>query len=256
MGRSRVKPAAKLAGVPAGLCSAKEKKQWRALLLLELGVRVDHWLRLIKVSFTPSGEYDLICAISQFFKGQSHLDPPVPAAEYVSWLFDDVVRVQGLDPRLPAAVSARRKAKEKYRQDERRAMGSLMVYKTAEQYVSAHNTTLHIHLHVLPSSRFYPPPKFLLDDTSDDATFENRRIFFKTKKMPDVRTPRRELHRVRGSKLQLSVPPDASCLVFDADTKELVLSVVRNFSGSPIILKWARDIVTEANDARLSVRVS
>lgn len=71
-----------------------------------------------------------------------------------------------------------------------------------------------------------------------------RKMLFKTKSMPDKRTNRGKIQQLEDGKLAMSIPPNVTCLVYNVNTKQLVLSVVRNFSGSQVILDWAYNMVT------------
>ena len=55
--------------------------------------------------------------------------------------------------------------------------------------------------------------------------------------------------------LQLNIPPDENALVYNAETGELVLVVIRQFCNYPDLLKWTDNIAQEAVGVRKSCRV-
>jgi hypothetical protein len=256
--RSRVPPEAKLLGISAKVCLSKDKKKWRPAAHEDLRNRHDYWMQLILAPYGPQADFNLVRAVATFFQGALTLDPPIPPNEYLSYflgLIDDPSKdVPPTDHPLAAAKAKRKTMRRNHRMAQRKATEGYVVFKSPQQYLNHHLLILHVYLRKLevPS----PAPEHYVDDTSDAATFQDRADFFATKRLPDNRKSRKGVLRIEDRELQMSIPPDASCLVYDVDTKELVLSVVRNFSHSPPILKWMQEIVTEANESRLSVRVS
>ena len=73
---------------------------------------------------------------------------------------------------------------------------------------------------------------------------------------PDKRRPRQPIFRVDPSHLSLDIGPDQSAIIYDANTGELVMLILRNFCCDPDLLSHIDEIIKQAVDCRKSMRVS
>ncbi|KAI0349787.1 hypothetical protein OH77DRAFT_1577594 [Trametes cingulata] len=76
----------------------------------------------------------------------------------------------------------------------------------------------------------------------------------------DKRQPRRPLHRLDPARLTLSVGPEESCVLVDADDGSIIGVVLRGLAGESEgtdgFLSWARDTIKDGIIGRRSIRVS
>ena len=73
---------------------------------------------------------------------------------------------------------------------------------------------------------------------------------------PDKRQPRKSIFRLDPSKLSLDIGPDQSAIIYDGNTGELVMLVLRNFSAEPNLLLHIEGVIKQAVQCRRSIRVS
>jgi hypothetical protein len=73
---------------------------------------------------------------------------------------------------------------------------------------------------------------------------------------PDSRRKRQPIFRIEPSNLSLDIGADQSTIVYDADTGDLILIVLRNFCSDPDLLSHIEGIIKQAVDIRRSIRVS
>jgi hypothetical protein len=73
---------------------------------------------------------------------------------------------------------------------------------------------------------------------------------------PDKRRKRQPIFRTDPSLLSLDIGPDQDAVVYDADTGELIMLILRNFSRDPDLLSHIEGIIKQAVDCRKSMRVS
>jgi hypothetical protein len=110
---------------------------------------------------------------------------------------------------------------------------------------------------VLPKLRTpYPVIKQWMCES--DVIDEKWRYYLKydPRAQPDKRRPRQPIFRVNPSHLSLDITSDQSAIVYDADSGELVMLVLRNFCTDPDLLSHIEGIIKQAVETRKSIRVS
>jgi hypothetical protein len=90
----------------------------------------------------------------------------------------------------------------------------------------------------------------VIDDKWSDYLKYDRRA------LPDVRGKRPPIFHIDPSLLSLDIGLDDSQVVYDAHTGDLIMLVIRNFSGDPDLLSHIEGIIKQAVMCRRSMRVS
>lgn len=75
------------------------------------------------------------------------------------------------------------------------------------------------------------------------------------KAQPDRRRPRLPIFHMNPAKLQLDIETDKNALVYDRNSGELIMLVIRNFCSEPNLLSHIDDVIKQAVDYRRSMRV-
>jgi hypothetical protein len=73
---------------------------------------------------------------------------------------------------------------------------------------------------------------------------------------PDKRQPRKPIFRMDPHQLSLDIGPDKSAIVYDANTGELIMLVLRDFCAEPDLLSHIEGVIKKAVECRRSIRVS
>lgn len=105
---------------------------------------------------------------------------------------------------------------------------------------------------VSPLPTPYPPLGEFISET--EAIHRKWSRFFRRAKQADGRLPRRPVHRLDPSQIQLTVPADKSCTIYDSSTGELIGVVIRNFCPDPDVVEWAEEILEQGVGWKKSVR--
>jgi hypothetical protein len=102
----------------------------------------------------------------------------------------------------------------------------------------------------------YPPINHWMCES--DAIYDKWSDYLKhdPRAQPDKRRPRQPIFRCDPSRLSLDIETDQSTIVYDADSKELILLVLRNFSSDPDLLSHIEGVIKQAVEMRKSIRVS
>lgn len=80
--------------------------------------------------------------------------------------------------------------------------------------------------------------------------------FLHCQKLADARSKCYPVHLLQPHRLTHTIPADLTCLIYDANTKQLVASIVQKFSQSWTLLDWVGETVQEAVDMQKLVCVS
>ena len=73
---------------------------------------------------------------------------------------------------------------------------------------------------------------------------------------PDRRRKRQSIFRTDPSKLSLDIEADQSAVVYDVQTGELIMLVLRDFCTDPDLLSHIEGVIKQAVECRKSIRVS
>ena len=99
----------------------------------------------------------------------------------------------------------------------------------------------------------YPPKHhWMVESTTIDNQW---RYYIEEGKQPDKRHPRYPLFHVDPSKLQRDILPTKDILIFDNETGQLVMLVLRRFCQYTPLLTHLGDVIKRAVQSRRSMRV-
>lgn len=113
------------------------------------------------------------------------------------------------------------------------------------------STVKTIHLSKLATP--YPPKHNWMVESS--AIDNQWRKYIEEGKQPDKRLPRYPLFHVDTSKLQRDISPTEDLLIFDHETGQLVMLVLRRFCQHTPLLNHLGDVIKRAVQYRRSIRV-
>jgi hypothetical protein len=102
----------------------------------------------------------------------------------------------------------------------------------------------------------YPPIKRWIceSDTIDDKW--RSYLQYDPRAQPDKRQPRKPIFRLDPSHLSLDIGPDQSTIIYDLNTGDLIMLILRNFSAEPNLLLHIEGVIKQAVEWRRSIRVS
>ena len=154
------------------------------------------------------------------------------------------------NPRLTRALEARKALKKTERHEVRGLAHNMFIYKSPARYAILIGFA---HLGVDRFAVEYPPKNHWVASTHE--LFEVWESYLENYEQPDPRLPRHPLMKLDPNQLQMSIPSELSCCLYDKKTNELVFIVIRKFANHRAILDWAMQIVHRAAITRKSIRV-
>lgn len=109
-----------------------------------------------------------------------------------------------------------------------------------------------VYLPKLPIA--YPPKKHWVADNS--TIFQQWNHHLATYRLSDIRHTHYPTHLVQLNQLQLDVLPCESIIIRDLESREVIGSVVRNYSNNRELLEWATGVLKQSIEINRSARVS
>jgi hypothetical protein len=228
------------------------QKRWRAITSFELELQQEMYASLLEAKSACS-DLLLITLVLAFFKSQPG-PPPVAPSDIISWIGILIAEASpAVAGRLKEAMVIRKQRSNALLKERRAVASNIFFLKSPTAHIAHHSTFLHLLVRLLPRNEFYPTPGFWLAESK--ALFKLSADFYASQKLFDVCGKRHGVLLADEGHISLTIPAEANVLLYNSDSKRLVASVVRNFSGSPDMLKWAGGIVRDAVETRKSVRV-
>ncbi|KAG2018864.1 hypothetical protein CC2G_008245 [Coprinopsis cinerea AmutBmut pab1-1] len=225
---------------------------WRPLLVTEVATRASAYLPLIR-SPSPTSNEVLGALLASFFSSHSHdmIPPPDP----LSFAFRLLKSIKtSLPPEFSAAFDERH-SKQLARRKSKKDMGSthVFLYKNPARLDHFRTTVATFYLHRLPEGQEYPPRGcFVAEGVSTQSSWAT---YIRNSQKPDKRGKRKPVHLLDKSKIAFEIPAGLTCIIRDADTREVVFSVVRNLSGLAPMLAFAKEVIEQAVSERRSIRL-
>ncbi|KAH6883659.1 hypothetical protein BKA70DRAFT_1471172 [Coprinopsis sp. MPI-PUGE-AT-0042] len=236
---------------PLTKCTNKQRREWKRLVVAELQAHPYEFARWIG-SGDPTGDSGVAGLLQPLFDSLPGVLPPVKRSDCVSWLLDIIDGHPSLHSALHDANKERRRRRELMQRYKRFAGAAYVVFKTPQAYAQHHITVLRLFVSALPQGHQYPPLGHWVAETR--AIFDQCHPFLRGQRLADARGNRYPVHLLEAGRLVHTIPENLTCLIYDANTKQLIASVVRNFSQSPTLLEWVGETIQEAVDTRKSVR--
>lgn len=138
----------------------------------------------------------------------------------------------------------------KFKQQKKQHRRNMMKNTRLHQQQSPHIPTIY-----LPKlSTSYPPLGYWVADTKDiEAQWAQH---LATYHLSDKKHKRYPTMVLDTTKLQLDLKIEESVIIRDAESKDIVGVVIRNFGKDQELVEWANDIVNQSTENTKSVRVS
>lgn len=229
-----------------------ERYRWAQLVVAHLNSNSEAIASLVEAD-TPSNDALIVEILHALFCTRSPISPPVQPSSYLSWVLEIVARHPTISPLLRASHRERHRRRVAVMWLRRAAGFTYRVFKTPVAYSQWHITVLHLYLKQLPHGQEHPTPGHWIAETK--AVYDLCSEYIRLQKLADSRDGRYPVERMDPDRIIRTIPPELSCLIFDVDTKELVASIVRNFSRSQTLLDWAKETIDLAVAMRRSARL-
>ncbi|KAJ3507051.1 hypothetical protein NMY22_g17053 [Coprinellus aureogranulatus] len=226
-------------------CPTSKIPSWKRILATDFQRRSSAYLQAIAADTTEF--QDLLDAV---FSSRESLLPPTEPNGFAPFALD-VLR--GLQiPAVSSAIFERQVFQRKARFERRDIERNIFLFMAPEARVFL-LVVADIFVERLPSGEEYPPRGHHIASTRRMARkWETK---FSSGKQADRRLPRRPIHILQSDRLALSIPEDLSCRLYDRETRELVLVVIRRFCNHSALLTWVSRVVQSALKSRRSVRM-
>ncbi|TEB03940.1 hypothetical protein FA13DRAFT_1602247, partial [Coprinellus micaceus] len=140
--------------------------------------------------------------------------------------------------------------KETKRREVRGLAHNTFIYKSPARYAILIGFA---HLGIDRAAQEYPPRNHWVASTHE--LFLVWESYLKNYDQPDSRLARHPLMELEPSRLQMSIPEELSCCLYDKKTNKLVFVVIRKFANHRSILDWAKRIVHRAVTTCKSIRL-
>jgi hypothetical protein len=213
-----------------------------------------HLLDLLVIATSPAKQAFFIVAVIKSlplaFSGHSK-EPESLFFIFTAWFGQYKAESSQKFNRITAALRLR----QQYFIDNRIQKRHL-IHAIGLDWTPAKNESFYPTIETLTLSKLtapYPPKHHWMVESS--AIDNQWRYYIEHGKQPDKCHPRYPLFHVDPSKLQRDISPTEDLLVFDNETGQLVMLVVRRFCQYTPLLTHLGDVIKRAVQSRRSMRV-
>ena len=213
-----------------------------------------HLLDLLVIAVSPAQQAFFITALMKLlpdaFSGYSK-EPEALFPIFTSWFGQYNPESNTKFDRIATALKLRQQHFINNRFQKRIFIHAIGLDWTPAMNNTFFSTLKTIHLSKLATP--YPPTYHWMVESS--AIDDQWRKYIEEGKQPDQRHPRYPLFRVDTSKLQRDISPTEDLLIFDHETGQLVMLVLRRFCQHTPLLNHLGDVIKRAVQYRRSMRV-
>jgi hypothetical protein len=235
--------------------SLAARKKAQHFLVFKTIENDSHLLDLLVIATSPAQQAFFITALvkslpdafSGYFK-----EPDKLFLLFTSWFGDYKPESYTKFTRITTALNLRHHHFIHNRIQKRHFIHAIGLDWTPAQNNSFYSRVKTIYLSKLSTP--YPPTYHWMVESN--AIDNQWRTYIEEGKQPDTRHPRYPLSYVDPSKLQRDISPTEDLLIFDNNSRKLVMLVLRQFCPHTPLLTHLGDVIKRAVEHRRSMRVS
>jgi hypothetical protein len=213
-----------------------------------------HLLDLLVIATTPAQKSffitTLIKLLPDAFSGNSK-QPEGLFSIFTAWFGQYKQESHTLYSCITAALQLRQQYFIENRFHKRQFIHAIGLDWTPEENQSFYSTVETIFLSKLATP--YPPKYHWMVESG--AIDHQWRYYIEEGNQPDKRHPRYPLFHVDPCKLQMDIPADKSVLIFDKETGQPIMLILRQFCQHIPLLTHLADVIKRAVQYRKSMRV-
>ena len=213
-----------------------------------------HLLDLLVIATSPSKQAFFIVAVTKSlplaFSGHSK-EPASLFSIFTAWFGQYKAETSQKFSRITAALRLRQQYFINNRINKRHFIHVIGLDWTPAMNESFYSTIQTLSLSKLAAP--YPPKHHWMVESS--AIDNQWRYYIEHGKQPDKRHPRYPIFHVDPSKLQRDILATEDLLIFDKETGQLVMVVLRRFCQYTPLLTHLGDVIKRAVQSRRSMRV-